>query len=84
MRTLRIGSGAGFAADRIEPAAEPAEHGHLGCLVFECLAERTIALAQLDKLQDLQRPTASAVNRVRSMFQCLSVPCPKIGRGDIG
>jgi hypothetical protein len=47
MKTLRIGSGAGFADDRIEPARQLAEHGDY--LVFECLAERTIALAQKDR-----------------------------------
>jgi len=52
MRRVRIGSGAGFADDRIEPAAELAEHGRLDYLVFECLAERTIALAQRERLRD--------------------------------
>ena len=52
MRSVRIGSGAGFADDRIEPAAELAEHGRLDYLVFECLAERTIALAQQDRRRD--------------------------------
>ena len=51
-RAVRIGSGAGFADDRIEPAAELAEHGRLDYLVFECLAERTIALAQRERLRD--------------------------------
>ena len=46
MRTIRIGCGAGYSGDRIEPAVELAEHGRLDYLVFECLAERTIALAQ--------------------------------------
>ena len=46
MRTLRIGAGAGYSGDRIEPAVELAERGRLDYLVFECLAERTIALAQ--------------------------------------
>ncbi|WP_336812026.1 acyclic terpene utilization AtuA family protein [Bosea sp. MMO-172] len=52
MRTIRIGAGAGFAGDRIEPAVELACHGHLDYLVFECLAERTIALAQQARLAD--------------------------------
>ena len=52
MRTLRIGAGAGFSGDRIEPAVELAEKGELDFLVFECLAERTIALAQLAKMTD--------------------------------
>lgn len=46
MKTLRIGAGAGYSGDRIEPAVELAEKGDLDVLVFECLAERTIALAQ--------------------------------------
>jgi hypothetical protein len=46
MRTIRLGAGAGYSGDRIEPALELAEHGDLDYLVFECLAERTIALAQ--------------------------------------
>ncbi|MEA1085112.1 acyclic terpene utilization AtuA family protein [Sphingomonas sp. CD22] len=45
-RTIRIGAGAGFSGDRIEPALELVEHGTLDYLAFECLAERTIALAQ--------------------------------------
>lgn len=52
MKTLRIGSGAGYSGDRIEPAVELAEHGDLDYLVFECLAERTIALAQQARMVD--------------------------------
>ncbi|KGE66733.1 MULTISPECIES: acyclic terpene utilization AtuA family protein [Pseudomonas] len=52
MKTLRIGSGAGYSGDRIEPAVELAEHGELDYLVFECLAERTIALAQQARISD--------------------------------
>jgi acyclic terpene utilization AtuA family protein len=52
VKRVRIGCGAGFADDRIEPAAELAERGGLDYLVFECLAERTVALAQLDRLRD--------------------------------
>jgi hypothetical protein len=43
---VRIGAGAGYSGDRIEPAVELVEHGALDYLVFECLAERTIAIAQ--------------------------------------
>ena len=46
MRTIRIGSGAGYSGDRIEPALELAEKGDIQYLVFECLGERTVALAQ--------------------------------------
>ena len=50
--TLRIGAGAGYSGDRIPPAVALAEKGALDYLVFECLAERTIALAQLQRSQD--------------------------------
>ncbi len=49
---LRIGAGAGFAGDRLEPAVILAERGALQYLGLECLAERTIALAQLRKLKE--------------------------------
>jgi len=52
MKTVRIGAGAGYSGDRIEPAVELAEKGRLDYLVFECLAERTIALAQKARLRD--------------------------------
>jgi hypothetical protein len=49
---IRIGCGAGFSGDRIEPAIVLAEKGALDYLVLECLAERTIALANKRKMQD--------------------------------
>ena len=52
MRTIRIGSGAGYSGDRIEPALELAEKGDLDYLVFECLGERTVALAQQARMKD--------------------------------
>jgi hypothetical protein len=52
MRTIRIGSGAGYSGDRIEPALELAEKGDIQYLVFECLGERTVALAQQARLKN--------------------------------
>ena len=52
MRTIRIGSGAGYSGDRIEPALELAEKGDIEYLVFECLGERTVALAQQARMKD--------------------------------
>jgi acyclic terpene utilization AtuA family protein len=46
MSSIRLGAGAGYSGDRIEPAVDLAASGDLDYLVFECLAERTIALAQ--------------------------------------
>src|SRR5258707_1550569 len=53
-RRVRIGAGAGYSGDRIEPAVELVEHGALDYLVFECLAERTIAIAQQARRKDPQ------------------------------
>ena len=50
--TVRIGSGAGFAGDRLEPAVILAEQGGIVYLALECLAERTIALGQLRRRRD--------------------------------
>src|SRR5271154_2869584 len=52
MRTIRIGSGAGYSGDRIEPAIELAERGEIEYLVFECLGERTVALAQQARMKN--------------------------------
>ncbi|ABR50321.1 protein of unknown function DUF1446 [Alkaliphilus metalliredigens QYMF] len=52
MKTIRIGSGAGYAGDRLEPAVELMEKGNLDYIIFECLAERTIAIAQEEKLKN--------------------------------
>ena len=50
--TLRIGTGAGFSGDRIDPAVELCEKGDIDYLIFECLGERTIALAQQAKMSN--------------------------------
>ncbi|KOA18862.1 hypothetical protein CLHOM_26020 [Clostridium homopropionicum DSM 5847] len=55
MKTIRIGSGAGYAGDRIEPAVELMEKGNLDYIAFECLAERTIAIAQEEKLKNPEK-----------------------------
>ena len=55
LNKIRIGCGAGYAGDRWEPALECVERGDIGYLVYETLAERTIALGQLEKLRDPAR-----------------------------
>ncbi len=52
---IRIGCGAGFSGDRIEPAIILSKEGNLDYLVLECLAERTIALAQKRKMADPEK-----------------------------
>jgi Acyclic terpene utilisation family protein AtuA len=55
MKSIRIGSGAGYAGDRWEPALELIETCALDYIAFECLAERTIALGHLERLRDPEK-----------------------------
>lgn len=50
--TFRIGCGAGFSADRIDAAVTLIERARPEAVVFECLAERTVAKAVLARLAD--------------------------------
>ena len=52
MEQIRLGAGAGFAGDRIDPAVELAQHGELDYLIFECLGERTVAAGQVRRRTD--------------------------------
>ncbi|MGE5485008.1 MAG: acyclic terpene utilization AtuA family protein [Ignavibacteriales bacterium] len=51
-KTVRIGAGAGYGGDRFEPALDLVQRGEIQYLVYECMAERTIALYQQDKMKD--------------------------------
>lgn len=55
MKKIRIASGAGYAGDRIEPAVDVMENGDVDYIAFECLAERTIAIAQQEKLKNPEK-----------------------------
>ena len=46
--TLRIGTGAGFSSDRLDPAVDLVERGSLDAIVFECIGERTLAFGHRD------------------------------------
>ncbi|KZY33449.1 ABC transporter substrate-binding protein, partial [Roseovarius sp. HI0049] len=74
--TVRIGAGAGFSGDRIEPAVDLAERGALDFLVFECLAERTIALAQQAKLAD---PRAGYDTMLERRMRAVLPACVRAG-----
>ena len=52
--SVRLGIGSASAEDRIEPAIELVERAELDFLCLDCLAERTLAHAQLRKLADPQ------------------------------
>jgi hypothetical protein len=76
MTRIRIGAGAGFAGDRIEPAVELIEKGDLDYLCFECLAERTIALAQLARQRD---PAAGYDPRLEKRMRAVLRPAMERG-----
>lgn len=76
MKTLRLGAGAGYAGDRIEPAIEIAERGALDYLVFECLAERTIALAQQARRKN---PAAGFDPLLGERLRAVLAPCRRAG-----
>ena len=65
---VRIGCGAGFAGDRDDAAlpiiAELARHRGPRFLIFETLAERTLALCQLEKRGDPSRGYSPALERI--------------------
>ena len=51
-RSVAIGCGSGFALDRLQPAVDLAASGKVEYLSFDALAERTLALAQIRKIED--------------------------------
>ena len=50
--TIRIGAGAAWWGDRVEPAALNAERGNLDYLCFETMAEATVSAAQVRARRD--------------------------------
>jgi hypothetical protein len=71
---IRIGCGAGFSGDRLDPSIVLVERGKLDYLVLECLAERTIALAQKRKLQDPMKGYDPLLKRrIESLIELLKV-----------
>ena len=77
MRTIRIGSGAGYSGDRIEPAVELAEKGDIHYLVFECLGERTVALAQQARMKNPDSGYDPLLEeRIRAVLPVCAVTAP--------
>ena len=54
-QTLRLGCGAGFSSDRLEPAIDLARDGKLDYLIFETIGERTLAFGHRDRKADPKR-----------------------------
>ena len=51
-KTIRIGAGAAWWGDRVEPAQLNAERGELDYLCFETMAEATVSAAQVRARRD--------------------------------
>ena len=51
-RTYRLGAGAGFSSDRLDPAVNLVDRGRLDTIVFECMGERTLAFGYRDRQLD--------------------------------
>ena len=48
--SMRIGCGAGFSSDRLEPAIDLAWRGKLDWLIFETIGKRTMACGHRDRV----------------------------------
>jgi acyclic terpene utilization AtuA family protein len=67
-RVLSIGSGSAYADDRLEPAAAMADSGRVSYMGFDCLAERTMALAQVRRRRD---PASGQDQRIAALVPLL-------------
>jgi hypothetical protein len=73
---FRIGTGAGFSADRLDPAVDLAERGELDVMVLECLGERTVAFGHRDRMSD---PELGYNTHLRRRMQALLPACRTAG-----
>lgn len=65
---LSIGAGSAYANDRLEPAAAMANSGRVTYMGFDCLAERTMALAHVRRRRD---PAAGHDERINALVPLL-------------
>lgn len=75
-KAFRIGTGAGFSADRLDPAVDLAERGALDAMVMECLGERTVAFGHRDRMIDPARGYNAHLHR---RMKALLPPCRAAG-----
>ena len=66
--TLAIGSGSAYANDRLAPAAAMADSGRVSYIGFDCLAERTMALAHVRRRRN---PASGQDERIRGLLPLL-------------
>ena len=72
---VAIGCGSGYAEDRLEPAAALAASGAVDYLAYDCLAERTLALAQMRRSAD------PATGQDRRIAAIVAVSSPMLANG---
>jgi hypothetical protein len=65
---LSIGAGSAYSDDRLEPAAAMADSGRVTYMGFDCLAERTMALAHVRRRHD---PSAGQDQRIHALVPLL-------------
>src|ERR1700719_2844627 len=75
-QACRIGTGAGFSADRLDPAIDLARRGELDVMVLECLGERTVAFGHRDRMAD---PTRGYNPHLERRMMALLLPCREAG-----
>jgi hypothetical protein len=73
---MRVGVGAGTSDDRMVPAVDLARHGELDYLVFECLAERTVARENLARQKD---PEKGYTPRLEERIELVLPDCRRNG-----
>lgn len=73
---VRIGTGAGFSADRLDAAIDLAERGKLDVMVLECLGERTVGFAHRDRMAD---PTRGYNSYLPRRMKALLPACREAG-----
>lgn len=73
---MRLGCGAGFSSDRLEPAIDLARRGALDVLIFETIGERTMAFGHRDRRLD---PARGYNPQLAQRMQGVLAPCREHG-----
>lgn len=73
---IRIGEGAGYQGAWLQPAVDLANSGNLDYLALECLAERTVSLANLERREN---PELGYDPNLRRRLEALLAPCLAAG-----
>ncbi|HEY0354465.1 MAG TPA: acyclic terpene utilization AtuA family protein, partial [Enterovirga sp.] len=74
--TFRIGTGAGFSADRLDPAVDLARKGALDAMIIECIGERTLAFGHRDRRLNPERGYNA---QLEARMRALLPPCREAG-----